>query len=233
MAQAPRLDPQLDRCVRHDGLHPELPRESTTTSIEWPFTASQARSQRLTFLELVEESGEETTEDNIGDLLEPLARPFQTAGEWAPSPLREVSNHELQAAILAPARQTSNHPQKKLRVIKEPNPFNGESLEELCIFVFQCQIYFYACEGESVDDADKVFFTIFYLQGIALDYFEPFINKLDPYHNLNFLENWSAFVQKLSNIFGSYLPKDDDEDTIVAVREHLGSCLVSSKGLFY
>ena len=87
----------------------------------------------------------------------------------------------------------------------------------MCTFVFQCQIYFHACEGEFVDDADKVFFAIFYLQGIALDYFEPFINKPDPYHNLDFLEDWSAFMQKLSNIFGSYLSKDDDEDTIVAI----------------
>jgi len=68
-----------------------------------------------------------------------------------------------------------------------------------------------------VNDADKIFFTIFYLQGIALDYFKPFINELDPYHNLDFLEDWSAFVQKLFNIFGSYSSEDDDEDTIVAI----------------
>jgi len=40
-----------------------------------------------------------------------------------------------------------------------------------------------------MDNANKVFFTIFYLWGIALDYFEPFINKPDPYHNLDFLED--------------------------------------------
>lgn len=31
------------------------------------------------------------------------------------------------------------------------------------------------------------------------------------------MEDWDAFVQKLSNIFGSYSPEDDDEDTIVAI----------------
>jgi len=56
-------------------------------------------------------------------------------------------------------------------------------------FVFQYQIYFCTCEGEFMDNANKVFFTIFYLWGIALDYFEPFINKPDPYHNLDFLED--------------------------------------------
>jgi len=50
-----------------------------------------------------------------------------------------------------------------------------------------------------------------------LDYFEPFINKLDLFHNLDFLEYWSAFIQKLSNIFSSYSPEDDNEDVIVFI----------------
>jgi len=32
------------------------------------------------------------------------------------------------------------------------------------------------------------------------------------------LEKWLAFVQKLSNLFRSYPPEDDDEDAIVAIR---------------
>ena len=52
---------------------------------------------------------------------------------------------------------------------------------------------------------------------MALDYFEPFINEAEAYQNFDFLEDWLAFVQKLSNLFGSYSPEDDDEDTIVAI----------------
>ena len=62
-------------------------------------------------------------------------------------------------------------------------------LEELHVFVFQCQIYFHACEGEFNNDANKVFFAISYLQGIALDYFKSFINEPNPYYNLDFLED--------------------------------------------
>jgi len=36
---------------------------------------------------------------------------------------------------------------------------------------------------------DKIFFAIFYLRSIALDYFELFINKLDPLQDFNFLED--------------------------------------------
>jgi len=73
------------------------------------------------------------------------------------------------------------------------------------------------CEGEFINNTDKVFFTIFYLWDIALDYFEPFINKPNPYHNLDFLEDWSAFGRKLSNIFSSYSPEGDDKDAIVFI----------------
>jgi len=64
---------------------------------------------------------------------------------------------------------------------------------------------------------EKIFFVISYLRGIALDYFEPFINEPDPLQNFDFLEDWSAFVQKLSNVFGSYTPEDNDENAIIAI----------------
>jgi len=102
-------------------------------------------------------------------------------------------------------------------VIKEPDPFSGENSEELCTFIFQCQIYFCACDGKFINNTNKVFFAISYLYSIALDYFELFINKPNPYHNLDFLEDWSAFMQKLSNIFSSYSPENNNEDTIIAI----------------
>ena len=101
--------------------------------------------------------------------------------------------------------------------MKEPDPFSGGGPNELHAFIFQCQIYFWACEGEFSKETDKVFFAISYLRGTALDYFEPFINEPDPYQSFNFLKNWSAFVQKLSNVFRLYSPEDNDEDAIVAI----------------
>lgn len=52
---------------------------------------------------------------------------------------------------------------------------------------------------------------------MVLDYFEPFINEAKAYQSFDFLEEWSAFVQKLSNLFGSYSPEDDNEDAIIAI----------------
>ena len=83
--------------------------------------------------------------------------------------------------------------------------------------MFQYQIYFRESKGEFTKDSEKIFFAILYLRGIALDYFELFINELDLHYSLDFLEDWSAFVQYLSNIFGLYSLKDNDENTIVTI----------------
>ena len=68
-----------------------------------------------------------------------------------------------------------------------------------------------------MEDTEKIFFAISYLWGIALDYIEPFIAENDELQTYDFLEEWPAFVQKLSNLFGFYSPEDDDEDALVAI----------------
>jgi len=86
--------------------------------------------------------------------------------------------------------ETSEPLQKKRYCsIKEPNLFSGGSPDKLCVFIFQCQIYFYVCKDEFLENMERILFAISYLQGVALDYFEPFINELDPYQNFDFLEN--------------------------------------------
>jgi len=106
---------------------------------------------------------------------------------------------------------------KRYHRIKKPYPFLEGSPDKLQAFIFQCQIYFCACEGEFNEGTEKIFFVISYLRRVVLDYFELFINELNPYQNLNFLKDWFSFIQKLSNIFGSYTLEDNDEDAIVAI----------------
>jgi len=118
---------------------------------------------------------------------------------------------------LALAKNNRPQSKKKHRAIREPDPFSGGSPDELRAFIFQCQIYFRASEEEFTKDEEKIFFAISYLRDIALEYFEPFISEPDPLQPPDFLEDWSAFVQRLSNIFGSYSPEDDDKDAIVSI----------------
>jgi len=107
--------------------------------------------------------------------------------------------------------------QKRNKEVKEPDLFSGSSPDKLWAFIFQCQIYFCACKREFLEDTKKIFFTISYLQGVVLDYFDPFINKAEAYQSFDFLKEWSAFIQKLSNLFGLCSPEDNNEDAIVTI----------------
>jgi len=110
------------------------------------------------------------------------------------NPHPDTSGLDLQAILLALARRLDAQPRKRNKGVKEPDLFSGGSPDELQAFIFQCQIYFCACKGEFLEDTERIFFAISYLWGMALDYFEPFINEAEAYQNFNFLEDWSAFV---------------------------------------
>jgi len=75
-------DPCLERHVRRDSNHPDVPLGRTTTPIERPLTAAQARGQRLAsqeLLENIEETlGEETVEDEAAGPEPPLAEPLES-----------------------------------------------------------------------------------------------------------------------------------------------------------
>ena len=119
--------------------------------------------------------------------------------------------------LIVLAKQANLQPKKRSKGIKKLDLFSGGSPDEPQAFIFQCQIYFCTCKEEFTEDTEKIFFAISYLCGIALDYFEPFINEADPYKSFDFLKEWPAFVQKLSNLFGLYSPEDDNEDAIVMI----------------
>ena len=86
------------------------------------------------------------------------------------------------------ARQPDSQLKKQNKGIKKLDLFSNRSPNKFQAFIFQYQIYFWACKGEFTKDTEKIFFAISYLQGIALDFFKPFINEVDSYQNLNFLE---------------------------------------------
>ena len=111
----PLPDPQTERRIHHKGLYPNLSRESTTTLVEHPFTASQARNQRLISQEPLEDIAEALMEETLQD---PMLQP-ETPSEPAPPP--ELSNLDLQNALLTIACQTGQHSSKKHRGVKEPD----------------------------------------------------------------------------------------------------------------
>ena len=162
---------------------------------------------------MVEESAPEGAEHTLDSQDQQQDHPRNNSQ----NPHLDTSGLDLQAILLALARWLDSQPRRRNKGVKEPDLFSRGSSDELRAFIFQCQIYFRACKGEFLKYTERIFFAISYLRGVTLDYFEPFINEAEAYQSFDFLEDWSAFVQKLSNLFGSYSPEDDDEDAIVAI----------------
>ena len=112
-----------------------------------------------------------------------------TALRWEPTHVtkpnpRVVPLHptfDLQSLLSVLTRQVNSPQKKRYCGIKKPDPFSGGGPDELRAFIFQCQIYFCACEGEFLENIKRIFFAISYFQGVALDYFKSFINEPDPY----------------------------------------------------
>jgi len=70
MSRTPIPDPRLECCLCRDGVQPIVPRESTTTPVECPLTASQARNLRLVSQEPIYEVIEESAPEGVECILE-------------------------------------------------------------------------------------------------------------------------------------------------------------------
>ena len=121
-------------------------------------------------------------------ILESFDKPLDYPHETTQNPHPDTSGLDLQAILMALARWPDSHLKKRNKGVREPDLFSGRSSDELWAFIFQCQIYFHACEGEFTEDTEKIFFAISYLWGVALDYFKLFINKTKAYQSFDFLE---------------------------------------------
>jgi hypothetical protein len=108
-------------------------------------------------------------------------------------------------------RRRDNPVSKAKAKAKEPDTFDGSDPRKLNNFILQCNLFFRSSSAYDEDEA-KVTFTLSYLRGTALEYFEPSI--LDSDDIPNWIDNWSAFVRTLRTQFGPIDPTADAEDGI-------------------
>ena len=181
-------DPWLKHRLRRDVAQPIIPRESTVTPIEYPLTASQAWNQRLLLQEPTNDVAKESVPGRMEYTLDIHNKQWDHLCDTSQNPHPDTSGLNLQTILLALARRLDPQLKKRNKRVKEPDLFSEGSPNKLWAFIFQYQIYFCACEGEFQEDTKKIFFAISYLRGVALDYFEPFINEAETYQSFNFLE---------------------------------------------
>src|SRR5258706_2954233 len=87
-----------------------------------------------------------------------------------------------------------------------PDMFDGSNLEDLQVFLLQCQITFNAHPQNFTSESAKVFFTISYLKKLALEWFEQGILEDDLTQALEWRASWTEFVKELRTHFGPTNP---------------------------
>ena len=90
----------------------------------------------------------------------------------------------------------------------EPDPFNGSDTRKLQPFLTQCFLNFQDRPDVFTDDSAKVTYTLSYLKGTALDWFEP---SLTSGNDVSWLSDYSKFVSKLHSHFSPFNPEGEAE----------------------
>ena len=94
--------------------------------------------------------------------------------------------------------------QESLRIrVKEPNQSDGSNQQKLQGFLLQLKLNFQAKKKSFWSKSDKVTYTLSFLKGMTLDYFEPHLrNNLD--QEPTWLNDYDEFVEELIINFGPY-----------------------------
>ena len=94
---------------------------------------------------------------------------------------------------------------------KEPDTFDSANPHKLTSFLLLCNLYFCNNLSYANDDA-KVTFALTYLHGMALNFFEPALSRLDD--DPEWVDNWSTFICIIHTQFGPIDLTADAEDSI-------------------
>ena len=84
----------------------------------------------------------------------------------------------------------------------------SSDLHKLQPFLVQCTLNFHNRPDTFTSNSDKVTFTLSYLKGTGLDWFEPSLTSSE---SSPWLDDYSNFVGELKNNFGSHDPKGEAE----------------------
>ena len=123
--------------------------------------------------------------------------------DYIPSPHSHSSHHTPDALTqLLNSLNRPNTAESKARV-REPEVYDSTDQAKLCTFFLQCFINFCDRPSAFCTGSAKIQYTISYLSGSALQYFEPAIlGEVSP--EPIWLKDWDAFRDELQMNFGPY-----------------------------
>ena len=206
-------------------------RSSSNVHIQPPVSVPQAHSDDISIIKEVPEVQASTA---------PIPEPHTPFDSPAPSH-RQLSEHQPSASrqqtpfkhqttanlaeailLMTSELKRRQEPTRKPKS-KEPDTFDGSDPKKLNNFILLCDLYFCGNSAYS-DDSAKVTFALSYLQGTALEYFEPTL--LDSDELPSWIDNYSAFICTLRTQFGPVNPTADAEDAIDHLRMQDSHCIL-------
>ena len=135
------------------------------------------------------------------------------------TPLEDTPNKNLPpgnlAAAIALLAQTLAAPKLTLvpmTKLWELDTFNGADPNKLQTFILQCSLHFRNRANTFTSDRAKVTYTLSFLMGPALGWFEPMLFDQD--EEPPWLFDWPLFRNELSANFGSFDPVGEAEAEI-------------------
>ena len=100
----------------------------------------------------------------------------------------------------------------------ELDVFNRSNTHKLQPFLVQCTLNFHNCPDAFISNSDKTTFTLSYLKGTMLDWFELLLTSGK---SLPWLNNYSDFVRELKGEFRPHDPKGNLENLKMCDNQHI------------
>ena len=102
--------------------------------------------------------------------------------------------------------------------IWEPHLFNGSDPKKLQPFLVQLELNFRDQPDAFQLDSYKVNYTLFFLKGTALNYFEP--SLMDPHANPAWSDDYDKLISKLQTNFGPFDIEANAENELKRLKMH-------------
>ncbi|KIN98698.1 hypothetical protein M404DRAFT_31179 [Pisolithus tinctorius Marx 270] len=125
-----------------------------------------------------------------------------------------LDNLALAIKLLAHNAHTSPESSSRTKLC-EPDTFDGTDPKKLHAFFIQCELNFQDRPKAFRTNHAKVIFMQSYLKGMALEWFEPDLLRLDDPNDWPlWMDSWREFVLELQTTFGPHDPVADAESQL-------------------
>ena len=109
----------------------------------------------------------------------------------------------LSQAIKGLAESVNKDPSDSKAKIRDPDTFDGSDPKKLRGFLLQCKLNFRSKPKSFRMEQSKVNYSLSFLKGTALDYFEPYLAD-DPANEPTWLSDYKLYIEELLINFGPY-----------------------------